>query len=51
MQFYTGGFLGDAFADAKDGAAYQRFGGLCLEAQVSCLCGCVCFRGRGMRES
>lgn len=33
MQFYTGGFLGDAFADAKDGAVYPRFGGLCLEAQ------------------
>jgi hypothetical protein len=34
MQFYTGGFLGDKFADAKDGATYPRFGGLCLEAQV-----------------
>jgi hypothetical protein len=36
MQFYTGGFLGDQVqtADAKDGAMYPRFGGLCLEAQV-----------------
>lgn len=35
MQFYTGGFLGDKFADVKDGAIYPRFGGLCLEAQVN----------------
>jgi hypothetical protein len=36
MQFYSGGFLGDQeqTADAKDGATYPRFGGLCLEAQV-----------------
>lgn len=44
MQFYTGGFLGDAFEDAKDGAVYPRFGGLCLEAQVCC----GHPRGRGM---
>lgn len=35
MQFYTGGFLGNRLGDAKDGAQYKRFGGLCLEAQVS----------------
>jgi hypothetical protein len=35
MQFYTGGFLGGgATPDAKDGADYPRFAGLCIETQV-----------------
>uniref|UniRef100_A0A383V4H7 Aldose 1-epimerase n=1 Tax=Tetradesmus obliquus TaxID=3088 RepID=A0A383V4H7_TETOB len=34
MQFYTGGFLGGGDTpDAKDGAQYPRFAGLCIETQ------------------
>eukprot|EP00878_Enallax_costatus_P003704 GHUV01003920.1.p1 GENE.GHUV01003920.1~~GHUV01003920.1.p1 ORF type:complete len:385 (+),score=76.80 GHUV01003920.1:295-1449(+) len=34
MQFYVGGFLGgDDTPDAKDGAKYPKFAGLCLETQ------------------
>eukprot|EP00775_Hariotina_reticulata_P008395 gene8395-8579_t len=33
VQFYVGGFLGEAFPDTKGGAHYPRFGGFCLETQ------------------